>query len=153
LKPVATTCPGRWPLKKPNQTGINIIAAKMKQNRTTYCILIIFTIVIGLLSRHIAGIPLFIGDILWGLMVYFIARFLFIQKTIKWAVIASLLFSYGIEFSQLYQAAWINNIRHTVLGGLILGETFLWGDMLSYTVGIAIGLGLDALIPGRLTKF
>ncbi len=121
----------------------------MIKPRALYFILIITTIIIGILSRHIPGIPLFIGDILWGLMVYFIMRFLFIRKTIKWAIVASLLFSYCIEFSQLYQAPWINNIRHTVLGGLILGETFLWGDMLSYTIGIAIGVWAEKIV-GRL---
>lgn len=65
------------------------------------------------MSRHISGIPLFIGDILWGLMVYFIVRFLLIKQSIKSVVIISLLFCYVIEFSQLYQAPWINNIRHT----------------------------------------
>ena len=34
---------------------------------------------------------------------------------------AALLFSYAIEFSQLYQAEWINALRHTALGGLVLG--------------------------------
>lgn len=118
----------------------------MQRSRIVYFIHIIATIVLGLLSRHIPGIPLFIGDILWGLMVYFIVRFLFINQTIKWITIASLLFCYAIEFSQLYQAPWINNIRHTVIGGLILGETFLWGDMLCYTVGIAIGIFVNVLL-------
>jgi len=116
----------------------------MQKARLTYFILIISTIITGLLSRHISGIPLFIGDILWGLMVYFIVRFLFISQKVKWAVSVSLLFSYGIEFSQLYQAPWINNIRHTVLGGLVLGIAFSWGDIVCYTVGIGIGILIDA---------
>jgi hypothetical protein len=118
----------------------------MIRPRILYFILIIATIITGLLSRHIPGIPLFIGDILWGLMVYFIVRFLFIKRTINWVIIASLLFCYTIEFSQLYQVPWINNIRHTVIGGLILGEVFLWGDMLSYTVGVAIGIFIEKIL-------
>jgi hypothetical protein len=89
---------------------------------------------------------LFIGDVLWALMVYFIVRFLFIHKSIKTATIYSLLFCYAIEFSQLYKAPWIDNLRHTLFGRLVLGETFLWGDLLSYTVGIVIGILLDRLI-------
>ena len=121
----------------------------MYQTRVTYFILIIATIIAGLLSRHINGLPLFIGDILWGMMVYFIVRFLFINRKIKWAVIASLIFSYCIELSQLYQAEWINNIRHTVLGGLVLGYSFLWSDMVCYTVGIAIGVLTDRMLVGE----
>jgi hypothetical protein len=124
---------------------------KVFKFRITFFALILITIILGLLSRHINGIPLFIGDILWGLMVYFIVRFLFINRTIKWVSIASLLFCYAIEFSQLYQAPWINNIRHTVIGGLVLGEKFLWGDILCYTVGISIGILAEKLIGRRLT--
>lgn len=112
----------------------------MNKSRLLYLCLVLSTITIGLLSRHINGIPLFIGDVLWGLMVYFIVRFLFINKSIKWASIISLLFCYAIEFSQLYQAPWINNIRHTLIGGLVLGEIFVWSDLLCYTVGIGIGI-------------
>lgn len=115
----------------------------MLKTKSTYFVLIIATIAAGLLSRHVNGIPLFIGDILWGLMVYFIVRFLFIGKKIKWAVAVSLIFSYSVEFSQLYQAQWINNIRHTIIGGLILGYSFLWSDMLCYTAGIGVGALID----------
>ncbi|MDR3696764.1 DUF2809 domain-containing protein [Mucilaginibacter sp.] len=119
------------------------------KTRLTWFILVIITIILGLLSRHVAGIPLFIGDILWATMIYFGFRFLLISKSIQFIVIASLLFCYAIEFSQLYQAPWINNIRHTVLGGLVLGEVFLWGDMLSYTVGIVIGVFVEKYIIKR----
>ena len=117
----------------------------MKKSRTIYFLLFSTTIVLGLLSRHIPGVPLFIGDILWATMVYFMVRFLFINRTIKWVTIASVLFCYAIEFSQLYKAPWLDKLRHTVLGGLILGETFLWGDMLCYTAGIMIGIFIELL--------
>jgi hypothetical protein len=114
--------------------------------RITWLVLIVITIIPGLLSRHIAGIPLFIGDVLWATMIYFGFRFLFIKKPIKFVVILSLAFCYTIEFSQLYQAPWINNIRHTVIGALVLGEVFCWGDLLSYTVGVAIGIGVEVAL-------
>jgi len=112
-------------------------------NRIVYSFLIILTIVLGLLSRHFAAIPLFIGDILWATMVYFMMRFLFIKGPIKQITIYSLLFCYGIEFSQLYKAPWIDNLRHTLFGHLVLGDTFLWGDLLCYTIGIALGILVD----------
>jgi len=118
----------------------------MLKSRLTFFILIIIIIILGLLSRHFPGIPLFIGDILWALMVYFIVRFIFIKQTIKWVTVASLLFCYGIEFSQLYKAPWIDNLRHTLFGRLVLGDTFLWGDMLCYTVGVGIGILIELLM-------
>jgi hypothetical protein len=110
------------------------------KSRLSYFALIGITIIVGLLSRKFVFVPLFIGDILWALMVYFVMRFLFIDEQVKFIVISSLLFCYAIEFSQLYKAPWINNLRHTLFGRLVLGEGFLWSDLLCYTVGVAIGV-------------
>ena len=118
----------------------------MVKSRISYFLLIILTIITGLLSRHYTVIPLFIGDILWALMVYFIMRFLFIRADIKTVTIYSLLFCYAIEFSQLYKAPWIDNLRHTLFGRLVLGDTFLWGDLLSYTIGILIGILVEKFV-------
>lgn len=64
----------------------------------------------------------------------------------------SLMFSFGIEFSQLYQAEWINSIRATILGGLILGKGFLWIDLVRYTVGITLSYGLDQYFRPKLHR-
>jgi hypothetical protein len=104
------------------------------------------TIIVGLLSRHFSVIPLFIGDILWATMVYFIARFLFVKRSMKFALAVGLLFCFAIEFSQLYKAQWINELRHTLFGHLVLGEGFLWSDLLCYLVGVGIGVFVDKLI-------
>jgi len=50
----------------------------------------------------------------------------------------ALLTSYADEFSQIYQSDWINRIRSTPAGHLVLGSAFSWFDMLAYTVGIAL---------------
>ena len=79
------------------------------------------------------------------MMVYFGFRFLLVRKSLWTAVLLSLLFSFGIEFSQLYQADWINAIRHTMLGALVLGKGFLFADLVRYTVGIIIAALLDKI--------
>ena len=53
----------------------------LKNNRFSYFILIIFTVILGVLSRKIAGIPNFLGDILYAVMVYFGICFVFINDT------------------------------------------------------------------------
>ena len=55
----------------------------------------------------------------------------------------ALSFSYCIEISQLYQADWINAIRGTTLGALVLGHGFLWSDILCYTVGVGLAILID----------
>lgn len=121
----------------------------MLKSRIIYCSLIVITIITGLLSRHFSFIPPFIGDILWAMMVYFIVRFLFIGKPVKFIVVSSLLFCYAIEFSQLYKAPWINELRHTLFGRLVLGAGFLWSDLLCYTVGVIIGVWINKGIDFR----
>jgi len=114
----------------------------MKRNRILYAFIIIFVIICGLLSRKYSFIfPVivndYLGDALWAAMVFYMAAFIFNKKnTVKVAVIA-LAFSYCIEISQLYHAPWIDNIRATTLGGLVLGFGFLWSDILAYAIGVS----------------
>ena len=51
-----------------------------------------------------------------------------------------------IEFSQLYQENWIIEIRNTTLGHLVLGQGFLWSDLLAYTFGSIICYILEKFI-------
>ena len=53
--------------------------------------------------------------------------------------IISLILAFAVEVSQLYHAPWIDSIRNTTLGGLVLGFGFLWSDLVCYLVGIAAG--------------
>ena len=54
-----------------------------------------------------------------------------------------------LEFSQLYQVKWINNIRKTGPGKLVLGQGFLWSDLLAYSLGILV---LSCLLASHKNK-
>jgi hypothetical protein len=123
----------------------------MLKARVKYFALIIAIIISGLLSREFSIIPLWIGDVLWATMIFFMVRFFYISAPIKKISIISLVISYAIEFSQLYKAEWIDNIRHTLFGRLVLGDTFLWGDLLSYTIGIGLGILFEIAINKNRT--
>jgi len=62
----------------------------------------------------------------------------------------SLAFSYCIEISQLYHDTWIDAIRGTTLGALVLGHGFLWSDIVAYTVGIVLCSLADFLIFNKM---
>jgi len=120
----------------------------MKSKRIIYLVVTFIIILIGLASRRYGDIlPDFLadysGDTLWAAMVYFGLRFLFPSASILKVAAGALLFSYGIEISQLYQADWINAIRNTTIGALILGHGFLWSDMICYTVGVFLSAVAD----------
>ena len=128
----------------------------MKRNKLLYLLLTIIVMLLGLLSRKIEGLPeiisLYSEDILWALMVFLLFAFLFNKKStifiISWAIICS----YSIEISQLYHAPWIDAIRNTTLGGLILGFGFLWSDLVCYTIGIIIGIIIEKLLNKKRRK-
>lgn len=109
----------------------------MKKVRIKYFALICVTIILGLISREISFLPLCIGDMLWGIMIFFILAFIRPNRPNHHIAAASLVVCYLVEFSQLYQAPWINAIRQTLPGRLVLGQGFLWSDLLAYTIGIA----------------
>ena len=120
------------------------------KNRIKYFIITIIIMLMGLLSRKFMfifprNIAPFIGDMLWAMMIYFGFRFLFPKLNITKSLVLAFLFSFSIEISQLYQAEWINNIRNTIIGGLILGHGFLFEDLISYSIGIILGCVVDKL--------
>ncbi|SCI76910.1 Protein of uncharacterised function (DUF2809) [uncultured Clostridium sp.] len=120
------------------------------KNRIKYFIVTIIIMFMGLLSRKFMfifpkNIAPFVGDMLWAMMVYFGFRFLFPKLNITKSLVLAFLFSFSIEISQLYQAQWINNIRNTIIGGLILGHGFLFEDLISYSIGIILGCVVDKL--------
>lgn len=119
--------------------------------RLVYLLALLIIVAAGLASRHFKSflptvLNLYLGDALWAMMVFFLMRVLAPSLSPLRSALWALAFAYGIELSQLYQAPWINDLRHTTLGGLLLGFGFLWTDILAYTLGIIAGLGLDKLI-------
>ena len=123
----------------------------MLKARIRYLVLIFAIIIAGLLSRKFAIIPLWVGDVLWAAMIFFMVRFFYVGSSIKRIAIISLIICYVIEFSQLYKAEWIDKLRHTLFGKLVLGDTFLWGDLLSYTIGIGLGILVEVTLNRNRT--
>ncbi|MED3053787.1 hypothetical protein COJ67_04030 [Bacillus thuringiensis] len=116
-----------------------------KRNRVVYALFTIVVIILGLSSRKFAfALPHllndYLGDALWALMIFTGFGFLFPKTETKKLAFISLMFCYGIEASQLYHAEWIDSIRATTLGGLVLGYGFLWSDVMAYTIGVGVGI-------------
>ena len=115
----------------------------MKSNRLNYFITILLVLILGILSRKITGIPLFIGDVLYAVLIYFGFRFLIMDSKKSTSLLLSLLFCFDIEILQLVQIDWLIAIRKTTLGHYILGEGFLWLDLLCYVIGTLIAFIID----------
>lgn len=130
-----------------------------RRSRPCYAVAIVVTIVAGLLSRssvaeHLPAFArMYAGDTLWALAVFLTLGLAFPKAQPRRLAIAAALISYGVELSQLYQAPWINAIRHTVPGALLLGFGFQWSDLACYSLGVLLGtageFALREIIPAN----
>lgn len=102
----------------------------------------------GLASRKYpslfpAALGSYTGDALWALMVFLGIAFIKPAMSGVRVAAAALAFCWLIEASQLYQAPWINAIRATTAGHLVLGTGFQWLDLAAYAAGITCGFLVD----------
>lgn len=116
-----------------------------RRHRFTYAVAVLAVIAIGLASRRWPGLfPAVLGkypgDALWALMVYAGCGLLWPRMSSVRVAAMALAISFSVELGQLYQAPWINSIRGTVLGHLVLGSAFHALDLVAYAVGVAAGL-------------
>ncbi|MEM6806631.1 MAG: DUF2809 domain-containing protein [Bacteroidota bacterium] len=125
------------------------------QKRLWYLLFTLMIIGLGLLSRK-AFIPEliypYLGDVLYTFMFYFIFAFLLPDERPLRLAGYSIALCFLIELSQLYQADWINNIRQTRLGGLILGFGFRWSDLFCYGLGGLMGAACDSWYRKKSTR-
>jgi hypothetical protein len=112
--------------------------------------LLAMAIVLGLGSRHHASLlPGFVasygGDTLWALALFLFLGLILPRLTTGRAAALALGISFLVELSQLYHAPWIDSVRHTTVGGLILGFGFLWSDLACYAAGVGLGAALEGI--------
>lgn len=122
----------------------------MNRNRIWYFLLLCLLVVTGILSRKITYllpqiVNVYLGDALWAAMIYVLCAFVFKHAKIISVFTISISFCIFIELSQLYHAVWIDQLRSTTLGGLILGFGFLWTDLVAYVLGTGIAMGIETL--------
>jgi hypothetical protein len=113
-----------------------------------YVILIGVAAVLGILSRKYGTIlPGFLakysGDTLWAFALYFFISLFTLKRSPRFRFLCTCILSALDELSQLYHAPWIDSVRSTAAGALVLGNTFVWSDLLCYLAGAVLALGID----------
>ena len=113
---------------------------------------------IGLLWRSkLLPLPQFVakygGDSLWALVVFLCFGFAFPRSSTTRIALLAIGFAWSVEFLQLYHAPWIDGIRATRLGHLVLGNVFNSPDLLAYAVGVGLGAWAErAFLKERQTS-
>ena len=134
-----------------------VFMIRRRRNPLVQIILIALACLLGIGSRRCAQcLPGFIaayaGDTLWALAAFLGFGLILPRVSTRTIAMLALAFSVAIELSQLYHAPWIDSIRQTTLGGLILGFGFLWSDLACYAVGVGLGLAIEnigGIVPGK----
>jgi hypothetical protein len=113
----------------------------VRVRKRSLCLICLCAIVaLGLASRAArhnlpAWVGTYVGDALWGAM-FFTGFCLIWPRLPPWrAFVLALVTTQLIEISQLYHRPWIDGIRKTRVGGLLLGHDFLWSDVLMLIIG------------------
>ena len=125
------------------------------RGRLLYALAAALVVALGLLWRSkILPLSPFIlkygGDALWAVVVFLAFGFFFTRASSFCIALVSITFACSIEFLQLYHAPWIDSLRATLPGRLILGSTFNAPDLLAYALGILLAVFAETLLqPNR----
>ena len=118
------------------------------RSRLAYGIALVLVIAAGLGSRVFgralpAVVATYAGDTLYATMVFVGLGILAPRWSTARLAVTALACSCAIEVSQLYHAPWIDAIRRTLPGALVLGYGFLWSDLACYAAGVALAAGVE----------
>jgi hypothetical protein len=93
----------------------------------------------------------YIGDLLVAILIYCIVKSLVNTPVFKTAVWV-LIFCYLVEVSQYFNLIGLLGWQNSKLAHIILGSHFSWIDMLCYTIGVLMVLGVERLTLNLKTK-
>jgi hypothetical protein len=115
------------------------------------------TIIAGLASRRYAAhLPWWLaknaGDALYATMVFWGFGFLAPRAATSRVALAAVAFCFAIEATQLYHAPWIDAVRETTPGRLVLGQGFHAFDLVCYVIGVGLGVALELGLRGRARR-
>jgi hypothetical protein len=109
---------------------------------------VVATIALGLGSRAVAAsLPWWLaknaGDALYATMAYFGVGLIAPRIRRRTAAGLALAFCFAIEGSQAIHVAWLDAVRATLPGRLVLGQGFHAFDLVCYAIGVAIGVAVE----------
>jgi Protein of unknown function (DUF2809) len=123
----------------------------MPRNRPLYALLLVVTIAAGLATRStLFYLPQILGkypgDCLWAVMMFLGVGMIF--PTLSTSRMAGLVIviCFAVETIKLLPWDWLNSLRQTTLGHLVLGRAFTWQNYFAYSVGVILASLGEVLI-------
>ncbi|WP_183562861.1 DUF2809 domain-containing protein [Mucilaginibacter sp. SP1R1] len=84
------------------------------------------------------------GDFLVVILLYCLVKSFLNTPAFKTAL-GVLLFAYAVEVSQYFHLTQLLGLQNSKAAVLLLGSSFSWIDMLCYTLGMALVIGIEWL--------
>jgi hypothetical protein len=109
------------------------------KNYFTLFLLILATEFIIALYIHDAFIRPYVGDVLVVVLIYCFVK-AFLNTLALPTALGVLIFSYVVETLQYFNIVEVIGLGHSRVARIVIGSSFSWLDILSYTAGIAIVL-------------
>lgn len=139
-------------------TSMDHSTHSLRRNRLHVGLVLALTVAMGLATRRAGmGLPAFVvdhfGDALWTVAVYL--GLCLLAPNVRPVALAGLAFllSVMVECSQLIEADWLNTLRSTRLGRLLLGSGFLWVDFARYFAGAVAAAAVDTVWRAWATRY
>lgn len=116
----------------------------LRFHRGYFLIAVILFVVELLIALYLndAIIRPYVGDLLVVMLIYTFVMSFF-NLSVVFCAMGVLLFAYVVEFSQYLKLINHLGLNHSRAAQLILGTSFAWTDMLAYTVGVLIIIGIE----------
>jgi hypothetical protein len=123
-------------------------SATQVRSRGWYAAAVAATIVAGLGSRAIAAhLPWWLaknaGDALYATMMFWGLGVVAPRARTSRVAVVALAACCAIEASQAYRAPWIDAVRATTPGRLVLGQGFHAFDLVCYAIGVGLAVALE----------
>lgn len=124
---------------------------RRRRPRWLVAVLLAATIALGLLSRRypLPGILAeYTGDALYATAAYW--GFALLAAAARAPILAVIAFvaCLLVECSQMLSWPWLQDLRATSVGRLLLGSGFKWPDLVAYAVGVSVAATVDRIVPG-----
>jgi hypothetical protein len=130
-------------------------AERLARKRLWVAVALAGTIALGLLSRRypLPGILAeYTGDALYASAAFAGLSLLFAGARTRSLAITAFVLSASVEFSQLLNWSFLNDLRSTLFGRLVLGSGFKWADMVAYSLGAMAAAAVDLALRKRRVR-
>ena len=114
-------------------------------------VLLFLTEVIIAMYVHDAIIRPFFGDFLAVIALYYLLKSLLKFSNLT-LVLSSLLFAYFLEILQFFDFLNYSGLKQYKIIAIVLGTSFAWGDIVSYTLGALFVMLLEKKLKNQVIQ-